>query len=70
MTPEPARFVSRSEAEQPPPPVLEPRVDEAAPLVPVQVDMRNAAVTLLAIIATVFLLQYAQTVFIPLVLGC
>jgi len=69
MTPEPARFISSSEPEQPPPPALEPPIDETAPLVPIPVDMRNAAVTLLAVIATVFLLQYAQSVFIPLVLG-
>ena len=69
MTPEPARFVSKSEAEQPPPKVLEQPADATAPMVPIPVDMRNAAVTMLAVIATVFLLQYAQTVFIPLVLG-
>ena len=69
MTPEPARFISSSEPEQPPPPALEPPIGETAPLVPIPVDMRNAAVTLLAVIATVFLLQYAQSVFIPLVLG-
>src|SRR6188768_2498707 len=67
MTPEPARFVSTSEAE--PPPALQEPVDATAPMVPIPVDMRNAAVTLLAVIATVFLLQYAQSVFIPLVLG-
>src|SRR4051812_24492852 len=69
MTPEPARFVSKNEAEQPPPPVLQQPVDETAPLVPIPVDMRNATVTVIAVIATVLLLQYAQSVFIPLVLG-
>lgn len=70
MTPEPAKFVSRTEVEQPaPPPVIEPPGPDAGPLVPVAVDMRNAALTVLAVIAAVLLLQYAQAVFIPLVLG-
>jgi predicted PurR-regulated permease PerM len=70
MTPEPAKFVSRTEAtEPPPPPVVEAPEPDAGPLVPVPVDMRNAALTVLAVIAVVLLLQYAQSVFIPLVLG-
>jgi len=69
MTPEPARFISKSEAEQPPPRAAEQPVDETAPLVPVPVDMRNAAITVMAVIAAVLVLQYAQTVFVPLVLG-
>jgi predicted PurR-regulated permease PerM len=76
VTPEPAKFVSRNEAaaqtgdtvpEQAS--VLQPADENAGPLVPVPVDMRNAAVTVLAVIAGVLVLQYAQTVFIPLVLG-
>ena len=69
MTPEPAKFISRSEAERPPDPPVEQPADGSALLVPVPVDMRNAALTLLAVIACVLMLQYAQTVFIPLVLG-
>jgi predicted PurR-regulated permease PerM len=38
-------------------------------LVPVAIDMRNAALTVIAAIAVVMVLQYAQSVFIPLVLG-
>ncbi len=49
--------------------VLAPVAADAGPLVPVPVDMRNAAVTVLAAIAVLMLLQYAQPVFIPLVLG-
>lgn len=67
---EPARFVSATEAAQPEqPPVLEPPTSDSGPLVPIPVDMRNAAITLIAVIAAVLLLQYAQSVFIPLVLG-
>jgi len=69
MTPEPAKFISRSEAERPPDPPVEQPADGSALLVPVPVDMRNAALTLLAVIACVLMLQYAQTVFIALVLG-
>jgi predicted PurR-regulated permease PerM len=70
VTPEPAKFVSRSELAQPPvPEVVEPHPPETAPLVPVPVDMRNAAITVMAAIAVVLVLQYAQSVFIPLVLG-
>lgn len=70
--PEPAQFVTSPEHaswSEPPPAVLDPPHAEAGPLVPVPVDMRNAAVTLLAVIAGVLVLQYAQPVFIPLVLG-
>lgn len=70
MSPEPARFVSQSEVDQPAPAaVLEPQASPDGVLVPVPVDMRNAAVTLLAVIAGILVLQYAQSVFIPLVLG-
>jgi len=69
MTPEPAKFVSRNEAERPTLPPDEQPPDGSAPLVTVPVDTRNAAVTLLAVIACVLMLQYAQSVFIPLVLG-
>jgi len=70
VTPEPAKFVSRSELAQPPAPaVVEAHPPESGPLVPVPVDMRNAAITVMAAIAVVLVLQYAQSVFIPLVLG-
>src|SRR3954470_8231063 len=69
MTPEPAKFVSRNEAERPQLPPVEQTADGTETLVPVPVDMRNAAVTLLAVIASVLMLQYAQAVFIPLVIG-
>jgi predicted PurR-regulated permease PerM len=68
MTPEPAKFVTRAEVAQPPTPAVIDTPD-AGPLVPVPVDMRNAAITILAVIAGVLVLQYAQAVFIPLVLG-
>lgn len=76
MSAETARFVSDERADAieartdtPPPPVVEPAAPDAPPLVPVPVDMRNAALTVLAVIAVLMLLQYAQAVFIPLVLG-
>src|SRR4051812_40412631 len=70
MSGETARFVSRQEAQQPPtPPVVESPAEDSGELVPVPVNMRNAAITVLAAIAAVLLLQYAQSVFIPLVLG-
>lgn len=53
----------------PAPPVQESVAVDPAPLVPVPVDMRNAALTVLAVIAVLLVLQYAQSVFIPLVLG-
>jgi len=44
--------------------------DEAGPPVPsVPVDIRNAALTVLAVFAAVFMLQYAQSVLIPVVIG-
>ena len=70
MSPEPAKFVSRAEALSPPPPaVVDGPSPDAGPLVPIPVDMRNAAITMMAVIAAVLVLQYAQSVFIPLVLG-
>ena len=77
MTPQPAKFISEPEAAEsvraaaapPPPPVLEPPAEQSGPLVPVPVDMRNAAITVMAVIAAVLVLQYAQSVFVPLVLG-
>ncbi|MFN7918342.1 MAG: hypothetical protein U0Q55_23570 [Vicinamibacterales bacterium] len=66
MSAESARFVSQPEAERPPPAVLESPTDAEGPLVPVPVDMRNAAITLMAVDG-VLLLQHAQSVFIPLV---
>ena len=70
MTAEPAKFVSRSEAtSSPAPPVIAAADPESGPLVPVPVDIRSAAITVIAVIAGILLLQYAQAVFIPLVLG-
>jgi predicted PurR-regulated permease PerM len=72
VSPEPAKFVAVSPPEPtdpPPPAVLEPPHDDAGPLVPVPVDMRNAALTMLAVIAGVLVLRYGESVFIPLVLG-
>lgn len=72
MTPEPAKFVSAPDASdraEPPPAVLAPPLEDAGPLVPVPVDMRNAAITVMAVIAGVLVLQYGQPVFVPLVLG-
>jgi len=71
MTAEPAKFISRNEQteEKAPPPLETAPSPEAAPLVPAPVDMRNAALTLMAVFGGVLLLQYAQAVFIPLVLG-
>lgn len=61
--------VAADTAPAPPAPALTPVAADAAPLVPVPVNMRNAAITVLAAIAVLLLLQYAQSVFIPLVLG-
>ena len=77
MSSEAAKFVSTngaaaiSEAAPGPagPPVLQAPPPDSGPLVPVPVDMRNAALTVLAVIAVLLVLQYAQSVFIPLVLG-
>jgi predicted PurR-regulated permease PerM len=70
VTAEPARFVSRSGLQEPPTPeVVQAPPPEGGALVPVPVDIRNAAITLLALIAGVLVLQYAQSVFIPLILG-
>lgn len=69
------RFVTEStaqaafEADAPSPPVLAPSAPGEGPLVPVPVDIRSAAITLLAAMAAVLLLQYGQPVFIPLVIG-
>ena len=48
---------------------MESPAEDSGQLVPMPVNMRSAAVTVLAVMATVLLLQYAQSVFIPLVLG-
>jgi predicted PurR-regulated permease PerM len=70
MSAEPAKFVSQPEAAEPAPAAVEATPErDSGPLVPVPVNIRNAAITLLAAIAGVLLLQYAQSVFIPLVLG-
>ncbi len=76
MSSESAKFVSTnqaiavaSESSDPTPAVIDAPAPESGPLVPVPVDMRNAALTVLAVIAMLMLLQYAQAVFIPLVLG-
>jgi hypothetical protein len=70
VTPEPAKFVSRGVLQEPPTPeVVQAPPPEGGPLVPVPVDMRNAAITLLAVMASVIVLQYAQSIFIPLILG-
>ncbi len=70
MSAETAPFVSRAEAAQ----AVEPDVTaapqpESGSILQVAVDGRNAAVTVIAVIAGVLLLQYAEAVFIPLVLG-
>jgi predicted PurR-regulated permease PerM len=70
VTAEPAKFVSRSGLEEPPTPeVVQAPPPEGGTLVPVPVDIPNAAITMLAVIAGVLVLQYAQSVFIPLILG-
>ena len=74
MTPEPAKFVSNRRRQRRGSRRTARRCSNRQPStpdrsVPVPVDMRNAALTVLAVIAAVLLLQYAQAVFIPLVLG-
>ena len=77
MSADTAKFVSKSQVQEDakeaatpePAAVLQPATPDAGPLVPVPVDMRNAALTVLAVIAVLLVLQYAQSVFIPLVLG-
>jgi predicted PurR-regulated permease PerM len=44
-------------------------VDEAAPSVRVPLDVRSAALTVLAVLAVVLMLRYAQAMIIPIVLG-
>lgn len=64
------KFVTTPPSEGTVRPTLETtHAEDGAPLVPIPVDMRNAAVTLMAVIAGVAVLHYAQAVFIPLVLG-
>jgi predicted PurR-regulated permease PerM len=69
MSAEPAaRFATRPEpvgdAER------DERADEAQPpVVPVPTDIRSAALTILVVLAVIFILQYAQAVVIPVVLG-
>ncbi len=44
--------------------------DDTSPVVPtVPVDIRNAALTVIAVLAVVLMLQYAQSVIIPVVIG-
>ena len=44
--------------------------DEPSPALPaVPVDIRNAALTIIAVLAVVLMLQYAQSVIIPVVIG-
>jgi predicted PurR-regulated permease PerM len=62
-----ARFASRPE-----PVREEPAADRAEPppaIVPVPTDIRSAALTILVVLALIFVLQYAQAVVIPVVLG-
>jgi len=68
MSAEPAaRFATRPE------PANEPKPDERAEaqpqVVPVPTDIRSAALTILVVLALIFILQYAQAVVIPVVLG-
>jgi predicted PurR-regulated permease PerM len=68
MSVEPAaRFASRAEPvpEQPP----DDRADAPPPVVAVPTDIRSAALTILVVLAVIFVLQYAQAVVIPVVLG-
>ena len=51
---------------QPLPPKPEPD-PEAQPQA--RIDIRSAALTILAVIATILVLQYAQSMIIPIVLG-
>lgn len=69
MTAEPAKFVASTPEPTAFPPTAQPQETETGTLVPVPVDMRNAALTVIAVLATVLMLQHAQSVFIPLVLG-
>src|SRR4051812_45963457 len=68
MSAEPAaRFSARPEPVRPadvPPPS-----DPHTPVVPVAMDVHNIALTVIAAIAFILLLQYAQAVVIPVVLG-
>jgi predicted PurR-regulated permease PerM len=68
MSAEPAaRFASRPE----PAPEAEPVANGEAqpPIVAVPTDIRSAALTILVVLALIFMLQYAQAVVIPVVLG-
>ncbi|HWF86404.1 MAG TPA: hypothetical protein VG222_16200, partial [Vicinamibacterales bacterium] len=60
MSVEPKRAFARSDGAAEPP--------EAAPLmIRMPVDVRSAALTVLAVIAVILLLQYAQAMIIPMV---
>jgi predicted PurR-regulated permease PerM len=61
MSVEPTRAFARHDAD--PPPEAEPMV------IRMPVDIRSAALTTLAVIAAILLLQYAQAMIIPIVLG-
>ncbi|HEY7172244.1 MAG TPA: AI-2E family transporter, partial [Vicinamibacterales bacterium] len=68
MSAEPAgRFATRPEPAREAEPAD--RAEAQAPIVPVPTDVRSAALTILVVLAVIFVLQYAQAVVIPVVLG-
>ena len=53
-----------------PEPILEPPKNEAEPTtVPAPIDIRSAALTIIAVLALILVLRLAQDVFVPIVLG-
>jgi predicted PurR-regulated permease PerM len=61
-----ARFAARAEADRPAEP---PPAEAQTPVVPVAIDVRSMALTVVAVLALILVLQYAQAVVIPVVLG-
>jgi predicted PurR-regulated permease PerM len=68
MSAEPtARFAASAEPAREPEPAAP--AEAQPPVVPVALDVRSATLTILVVLALIFLLQYAQVMIIPVVLG-
>lgn len=70
MSPEPAaRLVPRAGLPPPEAPGSTRAPDAETPTVPMPIDVRNAALAVIAVLALILVLRYAQAVVIPIVLG-
>src|SRR3954468_22378015 len=65
------KAVGRAAAEDPPKPEVRGAGEPEPEAVPTAgpIDVRSAALTVLAVLATILVLQYAQAMIIPIVLG-